>query len=375
MKDMKFYDRRRLKLRPACASFSILFFCMIADVCASEPILIDRHVKVYFEQGRFGGWPANYGIWSWGNEILVGFELGYHKDQGPKRHAIDREKPRVTRFARSLDGGETWQIEEPQLRPVTSVPESQQPPLDFTNPDFALRVPKDGRREDHSEIHYSFDRGRNWIGPLKLKIPGIQARTDYLINDDHDCMLFLTAEKRNGKEGRPLLARSADGGQSWRFMSWIAPEPEGFSIMPTAVRLSESKILAVVRRREGARRWLNAHLSSDNGRTWQQIEDPVDDLGEGNPPSLITLHDGRLCLTYGYRAAPFRIAARISDDHGETWSDEIVLRDDGANRDQGYARTVQRPDGKIVTAYYFNDAKSGPERYIAATIWNLSPME
>ena len=367
---MKCFQRGKLKLSVAWISVSIVLFGMIAEVRAEDRPLIDRHVKVFFQQGRFGGWPANYGIWSWGNEMLVGFELGYHKDQGPKRHAIDREKPRVTRFARSPDGGETWEIEEPQLQPVTSAPASQQPPLDFTHPDSALRVPKDGRRENHSEIHYSFDRGRSWIGPLKLKIPGIQARTDYLINDDHDCMLFLTAEKRNGKEGRPLAARSTDGGQSWKFVSWIAPEPEGFSIMPTAVRLSESKILAVVRRREGPRRWLNAHLSSDNGRTWRQIADPVNDLGEGNPPSLIKLRDGRLCLTYGYRAAPYRVAARLSDDQGESWSDEIVLRDDGANRDQGYARTVQRPDGKIVTAYYFNDETSGPERYIAATIWN-----
>ena len=41
-----------------------------------EPMLIARdvtHVKVYCEAGRFGGWPANHGIWSWGNEILVGY--------------------------------------------------------------------------------------------------------------------------------------------------------------------------------------------------------------------------------------------------------------------------------------------------------------
>jgi hypothetical protein len=29
---------------------------------------------------------------------------------------------------------------------------------------------------------------------------------------------------------------------------------------------------------------------------------------------------------------------------------------------------VQRPDGTIVTAYYFNDHPGG-ERYIAATLW------
>ena len=37
--------------------------------------------------------------------------------------------------------------------------------------------------------------------------------------------------------------------------------------------------------------------------------------------------------------------------------------------DLGYPRTVQRPDGKIVTVYYFNDHKD-TERYIAATIWD-----
>ena len=40
-------------------------------------------------------------------------------------------------------------------------------------------------------------------------------------------------------------------------------------------------------------------------------------------------------------------------------------------RDLGYVRSVQRPDGKIVTVYYFWDRKTGPERYLAATIWEL----
>ncbi len=71
-----------------------------------------RHIKVYFEEGRFGGWPANHGIWIWGNEILVGFSKGYYKDLGD-RHHIDREKPEAHMLARSLDGGETWAIEDP----------------------------------------------------------------------------------------------------------------------------------------------------------------------------------------------------------------------------------------------------------------------
>ena len=52
-----------------------------------------EHVMVYHEPRRFGGWPANHGIWSWGDEILVGFSAGDFKDLGPARHAIDRERP------------------------------------------------------------------------------------------------------------------------------------------------------------------------------------------------------------------------------------------------------------------------------------------
>ena len=51
-----------------------------------------------------------------------------------------------------------------------------------------------------------------------------------------------------------------------------------------------------------------------------------------------------------------------------TWGDEIVLRDDAGNHDIGYPCTIQRPDGVIVTIYYFNDQPDG-ERYIGATLW------
>jgi len=57
-------------------------------------------------------------------------------------------------------------------------------------------------------------------------------------------------------------------------------------------------------------------------------------------------------------------------DAGKTWSEPIVLRNDGGGRDLGYPRTVQRPDGKVVAIYYFWDQKTGPERYIAASIWD-----
>ena len=32
-----------------------------------------EHGIVFHQDGKYGGWPANNGIWIWDNEILVGF--------------------------------------------------------------------------------------------------------------------------------------------------------------------------------------------------------------------------------------------------------------------------------------------------------------
>jgi len=34
-----------------------------------------QHVMIFKEPGRFGGWPANHGIWMWDDEIVVGLLL------------------------------------------------------------------------------------------------------------------------------------------------------------------------------------------------------------------------------------------------------------------------------------------------------------
>jgi hypothetical protein len=352
-----------------------------------------EHIDVYREAGRFGGWPANHGLWSWGDEILVGFSIGYHKNLGPEFHNIDRQRPEEHVLARSLDGGRTWSIEHPAAQGVligtkgmrhgTLSAEFTEPEpvplttaLDFTHPDFAMTCRMAGVHTGESRFYYSYNRGHSWKGPFQLPLmeqPGIAARTDYVVNGPGDCFLFLTASKANNREGRVLSARTKDGGLSWKFVAFIGPEPAGYAIMPSTVRTHNKELVTTIRRLEEGppkRSWIEAWKSGDDGVTWTELENPVADTGEGNPPSLIRLHDGRLCVTYGVRAKPFGMFARISRDDGETWSEPIVLRNDGGGRDIGYPRSVQRPDGRIVTIYYFWDGKTGPERYIAATIWD-----
>jgi hypothetical protein len=345
---------------------------------------------VYHKPGRFAGWPANHGIWSWGDEILVGFSAGTYKDLGPDRHAIDRGKPEEHLLARSRDGGLTWSVEDPSrggvLVPAGKMLHGVPPPglkqkpwrdcpggIDFTHPDFALTVRMMDVHVGPSWFAYSTDRGRSWAGPFRLPRfgqKGIAARTDYVVNGKHDCTLFLTASKSNGREGRPLCVHTTDGGRTWVFVGWIGAEPTGYAIMPSTIRLGATELLTAVRRREGPRAWIETYRSLDDGKSWKLDTVPAPDLGTGNPASLIRLKDGRICLTYGRRAAPYSIRARLSGDGGRTWSTEVVLRDGGGGVDLGYPRSIQRADGKVVTVYYFCDRQTGSERYVAATVWD-----
>lgn len=356
------------------AIFSLLAFNLFAAV---------EHHVVYKQSGRYGGWPANHHIWSWGNEIVVGFEAGYFK-QSDKGHSIDYTKPAEHLLARSLDGGVTWTTEKPQglkpppgLKQAGVITESDGNPvtkltkaINFLDPNFAFTARMADIHVGPSRFAYSYDRGKSWTGPFEMPdfgTKGIAARTDYIVDGVNTMTIFLTAAKSNAKEGRVLCARTIDGGRTWKQLSWVTPEPEGneFSIMPSSLRLSANSILTLVRYRN----FIDGYRSDDNGLSWHKVNRIVDEIG-GNPPMLVKLRDGRLVVTYGYRKAPYGIRAKVSDDAGEHWGEEIILRQDAATWDLGYTRTVQRPDGRMMTAYYYNEG-ADKERYIGATIWDV----
>jgi hypothetical protein len=352
----------------------LLLLLSLAALTAQQP----AHSVVYEKAGRFAGWPANHGMWSWGNEMVVGFDSGvweFHE----KGHAINRNFPPQQLLARSTNGGESWKIEEPaslelppnikyQSFPGGKGPAPKDSPggIDFTNPNFAFTARMTGN-PGPSRFYYSYDRGKTWAGPYKLPDfghKGTAARTDYIVNGKHDLLLFTTIAKANGKEGRVAATRTRDGGKTWTLESILGPEPEDYAIMPASLRLGATEIYTAVRRKG----FIEAYRSTDDAKSWTYEGKIAPEIGAGNPPSLLKLRDGRLALIYGFRRPPFGMRARISKDNGHTWSEETVLRTDGGNTDLGYPRSVERPDGKIVSVYYYN-LDNAKVRFIAATIW------
>ncbi len=368
--------RALLKRKWLGAVLAIAMTYPIVSLAKDEAVVIEeaQHLKVFYEKSRFAGWPAGNGIWQWGNEILVGFKLGYLAPPEKKGlHQIDWVRPWSSMLARSLDGGETWLVSEAgypdgKLQLFTT-------DILFDASDFVLSV--DGKHWDGDKVFISLDRGRTWNGPFRLPFADFHllARTDYQVLGPKDLILFLTKYTTNGRRARPFCARTRTGGKYWNQFAWIGPE--GSSIMPSSTRLPNGDFLVALRRCDykPVHNFIELFRSRDGGLSWQWIANPVKENGKysGNPPSMVRLADGNLCITYANRNKPHTIRAVFSSDDGKTWGHEYILRSGAGEPDIGYTRTVQRPDRKMVTIYYWLD-KPRSERYIAATIWAVPKM-
>jgi hypothetical protein len=393
---------------------SVLFFATIlTQLILGENVNQSNHSEansiqhniIYSQAGKFAAWPANCGMWAWENEILVCFNIADHNYNIKSGHTYDVSTSELM-FARSIDGGETWNLENARDNGIIGFamdhhagdkdvkPSKLKEPINFKDLDFALLFQRESNRNGPTHFYYTYTRGKTWNGPHKfpeLDSVGITNRTDYII----DNLLELKSMLSIG-HGRTAIARTDDGGQSWELLSYVGPDftrseelvnRNDYSLMPSTVRLTNSDILTTIRHREGddGKVWITSYLSNDNGLTWNKLEDPVSEH-VNSPPALIKLDDGRLVLIYVARLSSWNIeptyedgatvSARISSDNGMTWGDEIILREkEGANDDVGYPRVVKRPDGKLVITYYWNHVlkdKDFPYRYISATIWDPS---
>jgi len=354
----------------------VIIFIYTPDIFAqNSKANIISHVEVFKEEGRFAGWPANHGIWSWGDEILVRFNVGWLEQKGKNKHAYNSgiEGPEYV-WARSLDGGVTWKVDEREsaesrkkLRDnsLSYTPSLSEQPRNFLQPDFALFM-------RGANWRYSTDRGHSWKGLYTLPesdVP-LYATNHYLIDGPHSLTSFVEQSNHDSipSEKSPIhVFRTEDAGTNWKLISKIGKTGSegGYILRPSVVRVSSTEIVVATRRKKR----IEIYKSTDNGITWTHIGTPVKDSAS-TTPNLFGLDNGSLVLIYGFRVLGTGngIRAKISNDSGKTWGDEFILKGDAGNWDIGYPLTVRRLDGKLVTIYYFNE-DSVKERYIEATIW------
>ncbi len=149
------------------------------------------------------------------------------------------------------------------------------------------------------------------------------------------------------------VCESRDDGQTWSWLAKIPTRPGDQSAAYHelhAVEANNGTLICHIRNENKNQE--NETLqseSSDGGKTWTIPKS----IGVwGLPSHLLKLRDGRLLMTYGHRRAPLGNQARVSDDHGKTWSPPILISSDGVSGDLGYPSTVECDDGTMVTVWY-----------------------
>ena len=186
---------------------------------------------------------------------------------------------------------------------------------------------------------------------------------------DGDLLLPVTAHDENHGQATGATLRSEDKGQTWGEPVVITDDASSDMLFHETrlVLCPSGRVLALHRTPDGN---YFRNVSADGGRTWSETRDTGLWCGASSPPAMMILKDGRLLLTRGYRREPFGVRCHLSEDEGDSWAREIVLRDDAPDRDIGYPSTVQFDDETLLTVYYWHGEDE--IRHLQSTSWRLT---
>jgi sialidase-1 len=194
----------------------------------------------------------------------------------------------------------------------------------------------------------STDDGMTWSKPYRVPLNSPHGPST--LSDGR----LLYAGKQLWEPGKKVgVCESPDDGQTWRWLADIPARPgdrvEEYHELHQ-VEASDGTLIVHIRNhsKQNERETLQTE-SRDGGKTWSTPH-PIGVWGL--PSHLLRLKSGKLLMSYGYRRSPFGNQARVSGDNGRTWSDPIVISDDGAGYDIGYPSTVELADGKLLTLWY-----------------------
>ena len=291
---------------------------------------------------------------------------------------------------RSRDDGQTWTFPRVLLDgPIddrdAGIVETSQGSLlvtTFTSLAYEPLLPKAKNRSTWLAVHErisdaqrkqelgtwmirSTDGGVSWSG-----------RYDCRVNSPHGPIQLsdgrlLYAGKELWRGNRIGVCLSTDDGIHWSELIPIPTRPGDDANQYHelhAVETADGRILVHIRNHNSSHsREILQCESADGGRSWT-VPHPI---GVWGLPSFLTrLRDGRLLMSYGYRRAPFGNRARLSTDHGRTWSESVAISEDGVGGDLGYPSTVELGDGTLLTVWY-ERMKDSPHAVLRQARWQL----
>jgi sialidase-1 len=285
-----------------------------------------------------------------------------------KTHASEGDFGSIV-MSRSTNGGMIWTIPKVVL---------QEDSVDYRDPNLVCL--KDGTlllsyapvgAGIGPAIVRSSDNGYTWSKPISTK--GLFSPNGIWENEDG--VYYCGIRNYHGVNVVEIL-RSSDAGITWseystvvtskpwdKEMSWEFYDEPALAVLPNGRWLVLFRVDLDGMMRQTVSREMGLF------RTWAL---PQKNGIEGYPPHLLKLTDGTLVCTYGFRKEPFGIRASLSYDQGESWeiAREVVLRKDGGNSDLGYAKSVQLPNGTLLSVYYIGETDQ-PFTEIAGTIWKV----
>lgn len=194
----------------------------------------------------------------------------------------------------------------------------------------------------------STDCGSTWSKP----IPSIVNSPHGPIALKSGRILYPGKELWQG-QGRVGFCVSDDDGQSWDWLTEL-PIRAGDTAQHYhelhAVEANNGSIIVHIRNwNENNQGETLQSESTDEGKTWTTPHS----IGVwGLPSHLLKLSDGRLMMTYGHRLKPFGNQARLSDDHGQSWSSPLLISVDGTCSDLGYPSTVELAPNHFLSIWY-----------------------